>query len=87
MCKLEDFSFRNCGSRENVHLLSCLDNKFACKIFQALAYVSNIVVFDDCIITDDCPRVMVLKTLKIMTPIGRPGIINPARKGDKTFNA
>lgn len=30
---------------------------------------------------------MVLKTLKTITPIGRPGIMNPARKGDKTFKA
>jgi hypothetical protein len=34
-----------------------------------------------------CPRVMVLKTLKTMTPIGFPGIINPAKNGDKTLRA
>ncbi len=31
------------------------------------------------------PSVIVLKTLKIMTAIGRPGKINPAMKGEITF--
>lgn len=34
-----------------------------------------------------CPRVIVLKTLKTMTPIGLPGIMNPAKKGDNTLRA
>lgn len=37
--------------------------------------------------THACPRVMVLNTLKIITPMGFPGIMNPARKGDKTLSA
>jgi hypothetical protein len=31
--------------------------------------------------------VIVLKTLKIITPMGFPGIMNPAKKGDKTLRA
>jgi hypothetical protein len=30
---------------------------------------------------------MVLNTLNIITPIGFPGIMNPARKGEMTFSA
>lgn len=39
------------------------------------------------LVTYACPNVMVLKTLKIMTPIGFPGIINPAKNGERTFRA
>jgi hypothetical protein len=30
---------------------------------------------------------MVLKTLKIMTPMGLPGIMNPAKNGEITLSA
>lgn len=38
-------------------------------------------------VTDACPSVMVLKTLKIITPIGFPGIMKPAKNGERTLRA
>lgn len=50
-----------------------------------LAHLSNGLKETGC--TYAWPKVIVLKTLKIMTPIGFPGIIKPARNGEITLSA